>query len=189
MLFRMRHIDRWSLMHNTQPESLSQHTVECAFLVHFLAQVGNIIYGKRYDPDRLCAFALYHDAAETLTGDLPTPIKYYNEEMRDTYRQIEGTAMTKLLQLLPDELQGCYAPYLRGDGLTEEESMLLKAADKLCAHIKCLVESNAGNGEFSAALISTRAALDAIEYPELEYFLKHCLPAFTMPLDRLGGLL
>jgi 5'-deoxynucleotidase len=189
MLFRMRYIGRWSLMHNTQGENLSQHTAECAFLVHFLAHVGNIYCGKSYDADKLCAYALYHDAPEILTGDLPTPIKYFSDDMRDTYRQIEAAAAEKLLGHLPSPLREIYRPYLTHEDLSAEETRLLKTADKLCAHIKCLVETKAGNEEFSTALAATRADLEQLPSEELTYFLENCLPAFTMSLDELGGIL
>jgi 5'-deoxynucleotidase len=188
MLFRMRYIGRWSLMYNTQGENLSQHTTECAFLVHFLAHVGNTYCGKNYNPDKLCAHALYHDAPEILTGDLPTPIKYFSDDMRDTYRQIEAAAAEKLLGHLPSELREIYRPYLTHDDLSPEETQLLKIADKLCAHIKCLVERKAGNEEFSTALAATRADLERLPSEELTYFLENCLHAFTMSLDELGGL-
>jgi 5'-deoxynucleotidase len=187
MLFRMRYIGRWSLMHNTQRENLSQHTAECAFLVHFLAHVGNTYCGKNYDPDKLCAYALYHDAPEILTGDLPTPIKYFSGDMRDTYRQIEAAAAEKLLGHLPAQLREIYRPYLSHEDLSEEEARLLKTADKLCAHIKCLVESKAGNEEFSTALAATRADLEKLPSEELTFFLENCLASFTMSLDDLGG--
>jgi 5'-deoxynucleotidase len=189
MMFRMRYIGRWSLMHNTQEENLSQHTAECAFLVHFLAHVGNTYCGKAYDPDKLCAHALYHDAPEILTGDLPTPIKYFSDDMRDTYRQIEAAAAEKLLGHLPAQLREVYRPYLSHEGLSAEETRLLKIADKLCAHIKCLVEMKAGNEEFSTALAATRADLERLPSEELDYFLENCLHAFTMSLDELGGVL
>jgi 5'-deoxynucleotidase len=189
MLFRMRYIGRWSLMHNTQRENLSQHTAECAFLVHFLAHVGNTSFGKNYDPDKLCAHALYHDAPEILTGDLPTPIKYFSEEMRDTYRQIEETAVEKLIERLPATLREVYRPYLSHEALSDEEARLLKIADKLCAHIKCLVEMKAGNEEFSTALAATRADLEQLHSDELTFFLDTCLSTFTMSLDELGGIL
>ena len=189
LIFRMRHISRWSLMFNTEKEDLMQHTAECAFLTHFLATIGNRFFGKQYDADRLAVCALFHDASEVLTGDLPTPVKYYNDEMKTIYKQIEATAAGKLKSHLPEELREEYAPYLDGSPLTPEEKKLLKCADKLCAYIKCIYELNAGNKEFQHAYTTIGKDLEALESDELQYFLAHCLPAFSLTLDDLQGTL
>ena len=189
LIFRMRYINRWSLMFNTEQEDLMQHTAECAFLVHFLATIGNRCFEKQYDADKLAVCALFHDAPEVLTGDLPTPVKYYNDEMKTIYKQIEKNAADKLKNDLPQELRADYAAYLHASELTPGEKKLLKCADKLCAYIKCIYELNAGNKEFQHAYAAIGKEIGAIQSDELQYFLVHCLPAFSLTLDDLQGTL
>lgn len=189
LIFRMRYINRWSLMFNTEQEDLMQHTAECAFLVHFLATIGNRCFEKQYDADKLAVCALFHDAPEVLTGDLPTPVKYYNDEMKTIYKQIEKNAADKLKNHLPQELRADYAAYLHASELTPGEKKLLKCADKLCAYIKCIYELNAGNKEFQHAYAAIGKEIGAIQSDELQYFLVHCLPAFALTLDDLQGTL
>ncbi|MCL2697460.1 MAG: 5'-deoxynucleotidase [Oscillospiraceae bacterium] len=189
MLFRMRHISRWSLMFNTQQENLMQHTAECAFITHFLAIVGNNCFNKNYNADKLCAYALFHDASEVLTGDMPTPVKYFNEEIKSAYKDIEKIACERLLAHLPPELRSVYSTYLDRGNLEPDERKLIKIADKLCAYLKCTAELNAGNKEFEAASISIRRQLDSIESEELRYFLDNCTDSFTLSLDNLKGAL
>lgn len=189
LIFRMRYINRWSLMFNTEQEDLMQHTAECAFLVHFLATIGNRCFEKQYDADKLAVCALFHDAPEVLTGDLPTPVKYYNDEMKTIYKQIEKNAADKLKNHLPQELRADYAAYLHASELTPGEKKLLKCADKLCAYIKCIYELNAGNKEFQHAYAVIGKEIGAIQSDELQYFLVHCLPAFSLTLDDLQGTL
>lgn len=166
-----------------------QHTAECAFLVHFLATIGNRCFEKQYDADKLAVCALFHDAPEVLTGDLPTPVKYYNDEMKTIYKQIEKSAADKLKNHLPQELRADYAAYLHASELTPGEKKLLKCADKLCAYIKCIYELNAGNKEFQHAYAAIGKEIGAIQSDELQYFLVHCLPAFSLTLDDLQGTL
>ncbi len=189
LIFRMRYINRWSLMFNTEQEDLMQHTAECAFLVHFLATIGNRCFEKQYDADKLAVCALFHDAPEVLTGDLPTPIKYHIDEMNTIYKQIEKSAADKLKNHLPQELRADYAAYLHASELTPGEKKLLKCADKLCAYIKCIYELNAGNKEFQHAYAAIGKEIGAIQSDELQYFLVHCLPAFSLTLDDLQGTL
>lgn len=189
LIFRMRYINRWSLMFNTEQEDLMQHTAECAFLVHFLATIGTRCFEKQYDADKLAVCALFHDAPEVLTGDLPTPVKYYNDEMKTIYKQIEKNAADKLKNHLPQELRADYAAYLHASELTPGEKKLLKCADKLCAYIKCIYELNAGNKEFQHAYAAIGKEIGAIQSDELQYFLVHCLPAFSLTLDDLQGTL
>jgi 5'-deoxynucleotidase len=189
LIFRMRYINRWSLMFNTEQEDLMQHTAECAFLVHFLATIGNRCFEKQYDADKLAVCALFHDAPEVLTGDLPTPVKYYNDEMKTIYKQIEKNAADKLKNHLPQEFRADYAAYLHASELTPGEKKLLKCADKLCAYIKCIYELNAGNKEFQHAYAAIGKEIGAIQSDELQYFLVHCLPAFSLTLDDLQGTL
>ena len=194
MLFRMRHISRWSLMFNTQHESLMQHTVECAFITHFLAIVGNCYFNKNYNAEKLCSYALFHDASEVLTGDMPTPVKYFNEEIKTAYKDIEKIACERLLAHLPPEaekLREVYSAYLDSGSLNEDERKLIKIADKLCAYLKCTTELNASNKEFEAARDGIRRQLDKIaaESQELRYFLDNCTDSFTLSLDNLKGAL
>ena len=189
LIFRMRYINRWSLMFNTEQEDLMQHTAECAFLVHFLATIGNRCFEKQYDADKLAVCALFHDAPEVLTGDLPTPVNYYNDAMNTIYKQTEKSAADKLKNHLPQELRADYAAYLHASELTPGEKKLLKCADKLCAYIKCIYELNAGNKEFQHAYAAIGKEIGAIQSDELQYFLVHCLPAFSLTLDDLQGTL
>ena len=185
LIFRLKYINRWGLKFNTQNENVMQHTAECAFIAHFLALVGNRFFGKNYDADKLAVCALYHDATEVYTGDLPTPIKYFNDDMEKIYKQIEHAASEKIMQHLPQGLQGEYATYLDGSILSEDEKKLLKISDLLCAYIKCIHEINTGNNEFRLAHEEIRARIDDIDSQELKYFLDNCLAAFSNPLDDL----
>ena len=189
MLFRMKYINRWGLMRNSQTENLSQHTLECAFLAHFLASIGNKHFGADYNAEKIAIYAMFHDCAEILTGDLPTPVKYHSEQMKNTYAQIENIASEKLLSYLSDDMESVYAGYIMGEGLDEKSNKLIKQADKLCAYIKCIDEINAGNKEFSAALTTIKAELERYSDPELGFFMEKCLPSFSLSLDELKGTL
>ena len=184
LLGRMRYITRWGLMRNTFSENIQEHSHQVAVLAHALALIRREILGlPGPDPDRYAVAALYHDASEILTGDLPTPIKYYNPDIKEAYKQVEHIAGNRLLQMLPPQLRECYAPLvLESD---EEVLPIVKAADKLSAHIKCLEEQKAGNTEFDSAARQTRQALEQAELPELSWFLEHCLEPFTLNLDQL----
>ena len=184
MTARMRYIARWGLMRNTQPENIQEHSHQVAVLAHALAVIQNQYFGGSVDPGRVAVAALYHDASEILTGDLPTPIKYYNPDIRDAYREVEQFSAHKLLHMLPEALRPSFAPLLR-EGYDPGLRTLVKAADKLSAHLKCLEELKAGNREFQSAAQQTRAALDAFHLPELDYFLAEFLPAFPLTLDEL----
>ena len=179
---RMRNIARWALMHNTYTENVQEHSHMVAVLAHALAVIRLRVYGGTIDPGQVAAAALYHDATEILTGDLPTPIKYYNPEIKDAYRKVEAVAEEKLLSMLPRELRGDYETALRPD---EQTHQLVKAADRLSAYIKCLEELKAGNMEFRRAAEQVRASLDEMDLPELKYFMEHCLESFSMTLDEL----
>lgn len=188
-LFRMKHIDRWGLMYNTQKENLSEHSFECALLTHYLAIIGNTHFGRQYNPDKLACRALFHDATETLTGDLPTPVKYYNQEISDVFHDIEAKAAGKILTYLPEDLRNSYQDYLNGDALNEDEHALLSAADKLCAYIKCVQELKAGNNEFVVAHKTILASLNANPLPEVQYFMANVAKSFAQSLDELQGYL
>lgn len=184
LMGRMRYITRWGLMRNTFSENISEHSHMTAVLAHALALIRRDILGlPTPEPDRCAVAALYHDASEILTGDLPTPIKYYNPDIKDAYKQVERIAGNRLLDMLPPELRASYEHLV----LEDEEDVLpfVKAADKLSAHIKCLEEQKAGNTEFDSAARQTWEAMKAMDRPELNWFLEHCLPAFCLNLDQL----
>ncbi len=183
LISRMRYIGRWGLMRNTFEENIQEHSHMVAVLAHGLAMIQRDILHEPADPDRCAAAALFHDASEILTGDLPTPIKYYNPAIKQAYKQIEAVSCEKLLGLLPQELQAGYRPLL----LEEDEQVgrIVKAADKLSAYIKCVEELKAGNTEFEAAERQTRQALEQMQLPCLAYFMAHCLDSFRLTLDEL----
>ena len=183
LLGRMRYITRWGLMRNSFSENIQEHSHQVAILAHALAVLRNEYFGGQVDAGAVAVAALYHDASEILTGDMPTPIKYYNPDIRDAYKQVEAIACRKLTGMLPQRLQDIYAGLLTPADPEVEE--LVKAADKLSAHIKCLEEQKAGNTEFDSASQQTLDALRAMNRPELEWFLDNCLQAFTLNLDQL----
>lgn len=183
-IFRMRYIARWALMRNTRVENVEEHSYEVAVLAHALAVIGRDVFKKDVSPEKAAAAALFHDAPEIITGDLPTPIKYYNPELKNAYKDVEAVAQEKLLEKLPENLRGAYAPLLRE--ADETLARYVKAADKLAAWLKCQEELKAGNREFSRAADETMAALRAMELPEADYFLNHFGEAFTLTLDDLG---
>ena len=184
LMGRMRYITRWGLMRNTFSENISEHGHMAAVLAHALALIRrDILKLPTPEPDRCAVAALYHDASEILTGDLPTPIKYYNPDIKDAYKQVERIAGNRLLDMLPPELRASYEHLV----LEDEAEVLpfVKAADKLCAHIKCLEEQKAGNTEFDTAAKQTWEAMKAMNRPELDWFLANCLGSFALNLDQL----
>ena len=184
LISRMRYISRWGLMRSTVPENIQEHSHMVAVLAHALAVIRNEIFGGQADPGKCAVYALYHDAPEILTGDLPTPVKYYNPEIKDAYKAVEAFAADKLTALLPPELQDIYAPLLREEA-DPETYALVKAADKLAAYIKCVEELVAGNEEYRQAEKQIRATLEQNPLPEVGYFMKHFMPAFGLTLDEL----
>ena len=182
LLFQMKNIVRWGLMYNTRPENLSEHSMECAVLSYALALIGNQRFGRDYDPLRLLAAGLFHDMNEVLTGDLPTPVKYYNDSIRSSYKEIEAISGEKMLSLLDEETAGQFRSLL---ALSEPEERIVKGADKLCAYIKCLQELGRGNGEFASAKKYNESALKEMELPELDWFMEHDLPSFTKHIDEV----
>ena len=183
LIARMRYIGRWGLMRNTFHENVQEHSHMVAVLAHALAMIRRDILHEDADPDRCAAAALFHDASEILTGDMPTPIKYYDPAIRDAYKKVEAVSCEKLLAMLPEELRGGYAPLL--EERDPEVRAVVKAADKLSAHIKCLEELKAGNQEFAAAAKQTRRALDEMHMPCLDWFLANCLTPFEQNLDEM----
>mgnify|MGYP003293333171 CR=1 FL=1 len=184
LLGRMRYITRWGLMRNTFSENIQEHSHQVAVLAHALALIRRDILGlPGPDPDKCAVAALYHDASEILTGDMPTPIKYYNPEIKDAYKQVERIAGERLLKMLPAELRASYEHLvLEDDG---EVTPIVKAADKLSAYIKCVEEQKAGNTEFDSAADATMAALQKLNMPELNWFIENCLEPFRLNLDQL----
>jgi len=180
---RMRFIQRWALMRNTAQENVQEHSHQVAVLAHALAVIRNEKFGGTVDPGEIAVAALYHDASEILTGDMPTPIKYDNPDIRRAYKEVEAVAEKKLLNLLPVELRGVYEPILTGH--SGETEILVKAADKLSAYIKCVEELKAGNNEFREAAAQTRKALEAYDLPEVRYFLDTFMDSFSLTLDEL----
>ena len=180
---RMRNIRRWGLMRNSFEENLLEHSQMTAVLAHALAVIRRDVFGLDADPDGAAAAALFHDMSEIITGDMPTPVKYLNEDIRRSYKAVESQAEAQLLQLLPGEMRPAYVELLRGG--SGENHDLVKAADKLAAYIKCIEELRAGNEEFRSAEAQIREALEASELPEIAYFMERFLPAFGMTLDEL----
>ena len=181
---RMRYIGRWGLMRNSFQENIQEHSHQVAVLAHALAVIGREKFGSAVDPGEAAIAGLYHDAPEILTGDMPTPVKYDNPAIKEAYKAVESVAADKLLSMLPQELQGQFAPYVREE-LDPKLLRVVKAADKLSAYLKCVEEVKAGNNEFKQAARQTREALNRMELPELDYFLKNVLPGFELTLDEM----
>ena len=183
-LSRMRYITRWNLMRNTFPEDIAQHSQQVAMLAHGLAVIRKTVFHVDCDPQRAALLGLYHEAGETITGDLPTPVKYFNPEIRKAYAKVEAVAEKKLLEMLPEEMRQEFVPLLHPED--EELWPLVKAADKLSAYLKCVEEIKAGNLEFEKAMVSTRRELEKCDLPEVAYFLEQFAPAFSLTLDELN---
>ena len=185
LLARMKYITRWSLMHSTRAESLSEHTCDTALLAHMLCLIARRYTGTPCRPKTVAVAALYHDAPEIITGDMPTPVKYANHALRDAYKALEAESVRSMTGLLPEELGEEISPFISGELLTAEEKRLLKAADRLSALIKCMEEQRSGNHEFDAAFAQQKAALEAMHCPEADWFMAHCLPCYNQNLDEL----
>ena len=186
LIARMKNIDRWALMRSVTRENVQEHSHMVAVLAHALAVIRRDVFGVPCDPNAAAATALFHDAGEILTGDLPTPIKYNNPDIMAAYRQVEAEASEKLLAMLPDALRPAYAPLLAEPG--HELTPLVKAADKLSAYIKCIEERRAGNDEFLRAEQKTLETLRGYGLPEVDYFLEHFISAFELTLDEQGTM-
>lgn len=183
-LSRLKLISRWSLMRNTQPENDAEHSLQVAMIAHAIAVIGRDRYHRDTDPEHVLTLAVYHDATEVMTGDLPTPVKYHNEELRNAYHRLEDVSADRLLDLLPEDMRPAFFPCLRQENGYDRD--VVKAADKISAYIKCLEEKRAGNREFDYAAENVRKSLDAVELPEVRDFLREFLPAFEMTLDELN---
>ena len=185
----MKYINRWALMRNTREENLCEHSMEVAMIAHALCTIGNVRYGKHLDANKAALIGLYHDASEIITGDMPTPVKYYNDELKQAYKQVEAIADDKLLEKLPEDLRPSFEEIFKPEDTDEERYMrrLVKAADKLSALIKCIGETNAGNSEFRTAKESTGKAIRNLykELPEVVDFVNEFLSSYGSTLDEL----
>ena len=182
---RMKLIRRWSLMKAVSEENIAEHSAQVAQMAHALAVIANRVYGKNVNADRVATLALYHESSEVITGDLPTPIKYYNPSIRDAYKSIEKTANDRLISMLPEELKPEYESLINQNRNSYEHT-LVKAADKLSAYVKCIEEMKSGNREFAKAEISLKSAVEEYFYlPEVKYFCDKFLPSFSKTLDEL----
>ena len=181
---RMKYIDRWSLMRNTDAESLSQHSFDVAAIAHALAVIGNKRLGKSYDTGKIALTGMYHDMPEIITGDMPTPVKYHNKEIREAFGSIEKAAQRSLLNALPEDLREDYKEYLIPDE-GDESYRLVKAADKISALLKCMLEERSGNTEFIKAKEATEKSLHNMNCPEAEIFLEEFLESFSLVLDTV----
>lgn len=187
LLYRMKYISRWGLMRNSRTENISEHSLETAIIAHGLAVMRNKRFGGSVNPERVALLALFHDVSETITGDLPTPVKYFNSDISASYKQVEHIALEKLLTMLPDDMREDYRDILIPTDDDKEVMKLVKAADKLSALLKCIEEESAGNGEFALAKQGTLEAIRALDIPEADEFIKEFLPAYKLTLDELIG--
>lgn len=185
LISRMRYIGRWGLMRSSIPENVQEHSHMVAVIAHALGVIRREVFGRECDPNALAAAALFHDAPEIITGDMPTPVKYHSGALTAAYKEVERGAAEKLVSMLPVELRGAYESLISGD-VGEENEQLVKAADRLSAYIKCIEERKAGNLEFLSAERQTLERIRSMELPEAGYFIEHFIPAFELDLDGLG---
>ncbi|EGO63854.1 5'-deoxynucleotidase [Acetonema longum] len=185
-LSRMRFIQRWGLMRNTTPENIQEHSLQAAMIAHGLAVIRNAHFGGKIDPARAATLAMFHEVSEVFTGDLPTPVKYFNSQIKAVYGNIEHLAKEKLHSMLPPGMAAVYEPLLFPQTAEADLWQIVKAADKLCAYLKCVEELKAGNQEFAAAAKSVLAELDAMGLPEIQYFIQVFAPSFSLSLDELN---
>ncbi|MBQ2846971.1 MAG: 5'-deoxynucleotidase [Clostridia bacterium] len=185
MVSRMKYINRWALMRNEHSENLCEHSFEVAVIAHALAVIGNKRFEKNLNGERAALIGLYHDTPETLTGDMPTPVKYYSEEVRLAYKTVEENACKSLISMLPEDFREDYSSMFIPEEGDEELWKLVKAADKISALIKCTEEKKAGNTEFVKASEGIRSAIDSLDLPEARVFVEEFLPAYEMTLDEL----
>ncbi len=187
VLARMNYIDRWGLMRNARRESLSEHSLMTAEIAHILSTIAVSLFNADVNPDRVACRAMYHDACEIMTGDLPTPVKYRNDMIKTEYKKLEAEAQQRLLDTLPEPLRSMMTAPITADDLNERESKIVKAADKLSALIKCIEEQSSGNSEFVSARRTIEKALDETDLPELKFYREKFIPAYSLTLDELLG--
>ena len=183
---KMKHIKRWGLMRNTREENIQEHSLQTAMIAHALAVIKNTLYGGNVDAANVMTLAVYHEAGEVITGDLATPIKYFNPEIKKAYKEIERVAENKLVGMLPEALRGEYENLILKREDDAEAYALIKAADKICAYLKCVEELSAGNMEFKKAEAAILAAIEKINRPEVVYFMETFVPSFKLTLDELN---
>ncbi len=183
LMARMKYIRRWGLMRSVREENIQEHSLQTAMIAHMLALIGNKIYEKNYNVDSIAVKAMYHEASEIITGDLPTPIKYYNPEIKTAYKEIEKIATEQICKMLPNEFEEDFLPILNVQDT--EEKKLIKYADRICAYLKCVEEVNAGNNEFIDAQNSIKQDIDKIDSPEVKYFMDNFVSGFDLSLDKL----
>ena len=182
---RMKYINRWGLMRNTIPENIQEHSLEVAIIAHALALIKNSLFGGQLDPEKIAVYAMYHDCNETINGDMPTPVKYFSDEIVSAYKKIEEISKNKLISMLPENLKEAYQSILFYDKQDPEAQKIIKSADRISAYIKCLEEKKAGNREFLKAEQSILASIEAGGLPEVQYFMKHFIHSYNLTLDEL----
>lgn len=187
MLARMKYIERWALMRNSVKENISEHSLEVAMIAHALALLGNKRFQKNYQPEHVAMLGVYHDCTEIITGDMPTPVKYENSDIQSAYKQIEKAAAFRLLNMLPEDLREAYEPYFIETPEDKSAHLLVKAADKISALIKCVEEKKAGNREFCSAEASIRKSIAALHCPEADLFMEEFFPLYQLTLDELNN--
>lgn len=185
-LSRLKLINRWPLMRNVRTENVSEHSLQVAFVAHALAVINNRKFGGALNAERIALMAMYHDTSEVLTGDMPTPIKYFNAQIAHEYKNIERIAQQKLIDMLPAELQDDYRTLIDEQHYLPEEKAVVKQADTLCAYLKCLEEISAGNNEFTMALARLEKTLAQRQSPEMDYFMQVFVPSFNLSLDEIS---
>ena len=187
LIGRMKYINRWGLMRSSIPENIEGHSFQVAVIAHALAVIGNQFFNKNYVPEKIALYGLYHDASEIITGDMPTPVKYYNPEIKQAYQEVEEISKRRLLNMLPKELQPAYEEILFFEEKDKACYSIVKAADRISAYIKCVEELNAGNSEFKDAANTIESSIAALHLPEADYFMEHCVRGFRLTLDELTG--
>lgn len=185
-LSRLKLINRWPLMRNVRTENVSEHSLQVAMVAHALAVIKNKKFNGNLDTGRIALMAMYHDASEVLTGDLPTPVKYYNAQIAHEYKKIEKIAQKKLIEMLPEDLRSAWAPLIDEHQHSEAETAVVKQADALCAYLKCLEELSAGNNEFLLAKARLEKTLAQRHSPEMDYFVAVFVPSFSLSLDEIS---
>ena len=184
---RMKYIRRWQLMRSTRKENIMEHSQSVAMLTHALVAIENGVFGGNVSAEKAVFYAIYHELSEVMTGDMPTPVKYFNNSIHGEYAKLESLAVEKIADTLPDEMKRQLYPFLQADK-TSSEYRFVKAADKLSAYIKCLEELRSGNNEFTQAEKSLGIALADMKMRAVDYFFEHFIPAFSLTLDELEGL-
>ncbi|WP_058912766.1 5'-deoxynucleotidase [Entomohabitans teleogrylli] len=185
-LSRLKLINRWPLMRNVRTENVSEHSLQVAMVAHALAAIKNRLFNGSVSPERIALLAMYHDASEVLTGDLPTPVKYFNTQIAHEYKAIEKIAQQKLIEMIPDALRDIFEPLIDEQQYSEDEKALVKQADALCAYLKCLEELSAGNNEFLLAKGRLEKTLADRRSPEMDYFMDVFVPSFHLSLDEIS---